>query len=214
MEKKPFSSIKEFIDLYYNELFEIFNCVNVGIYITDGEATTMILNRESEKTGGLTIEELIGRNMADLLREGYVTESASLKTIKSQKEESILQELGDGDHIYTSAVPLFKNDNIDIIVCTERNITETIQLKELLKEKEEITEKYETELEYLRKQNVSSVEEDIIVNSREMSEILEMALRIARLDTTVLITGESGTGKEVLANIIYKNSLRNNEPFI
>lgn len=212
-EKVSFSSLKDFIDCYYAEIQAIIDCINVGIYITDDNANTLMLNNESEKTGGLNRTELIGRNMRDLMEEGYIAESASLKVIASGNEENIIQRLGDGGQIFTTAIPLRRKDKTEIVMCTERDITETIKLKELLQEKELITKKYEMELEYLRKQN-AQVDKDMVFHSKIMSGIVQMAFRVAKLDTTVLITGESGTGKEVLANYIYQNSLRRSEPFI
>lgn len=198
---------------HYDELLEILDCIKVGIYITDGNGNTVMLNKESEKTGGMTREELLGKNMRELIKIGYVEESSALKVIKSHKEENIIQNLGDGGQLYITGVPLIKNDRLDLVVCTERDITEIINLRELLKEKEEIAEKYETELEYRREREINS-EGEIIADSRAMRTVIEKALRIARLDTTVLLTGESGTGKELVANLIYKNSLRKKQPFI
>jgi PAS domain S-box-containing protein len=198
---------------HYDELLEILDCIKVGIYITDGNGNTVMLNKESEKTGGMTREELLGKNMRELIKIGYVEESSVLKVIKSHREENIIQNLGDGGQLYITGVPLIKNDRLDLVVCTERDITEIINLRELLKEKEEIAEKYETELEYRREREINS-EGEIIADSRAMRTVIEKALRIARLDTTVLLTGESGTGKELVANLIYKNSLRKKQPFI
>ncbi len=198
---------------HYHDLLEILDCIKVGIFITDESGNTLLMNAESQKTGGMTREELIGKNMKDLIDIGYVEQSSVLKVIESGKEENIIQSLGEGGQLFITGVPLARNGKLDLVVCTERDITEMANLKELLKEKEEIAEKYETELEYRRKREMEA-EGEIVSESFEMKNVIEKALRVARLDTTVLITGESGTGKELFANLIFKNSQRNDRPFI
>ena len=41
-----------------------------------------------------------------------------------------------------------------------------------------------------------------------MEKTLELARRVANVDSTVLILGESGVGKEMVANLIHETSDR------
>ena len=54
----------------------------------------------------------------------------------------------------------------------------------------------------------------IIGKSKELKEVAILAQKVARGDTTVLITGESGTGKELFARAIHSMSPRKDNPFI
>lgn len=56
--------------------------------------------------------------------------------------------------------------------------------------------------------------EEIVYGSGKMSEVMDLATRVAEGDTAVLITGESGTGKELLAKYIHKASPRRNKRFV
>jgi len=54
----------------------------------------------------------------------------------------------------------------------------------------------------------------IIGQSPKLSHALEVAIRVAPTNLSVLITGESGVGKEVFSQIIHHLSLRKHEGFI
>ena len=56
--------------------------------------------------------------------------------------------------------------------------------------------------------------EEIVYESREMSEIIDLASKVARSDSAVLISGESGTGKELLARFIHNASRRQEKRFV
>ncbi|HAS17558.1 MAG TPA: hypothetical protein DDX84_09310 [Nitrospiraceae bacterium] len=56
--------------------------------------------------------------------------------------------------------------------------------------------------------------EDLKTIDPRMIEVLNMAKRVAKTSSTVLITGESGTGKELIARGIHNSSTRANGPYI
>jgi DNA-binding NtrC family response regulator len=54
----------------------------------------------------------------------------------------------------------------------------------------------------------------IVARSSAMQPVLEMILRVAPTDASVLIQGESGTGKEIVARALHEQSLRKESPLI
>jgi two-component system, NtrC family, response regulator AtoC len=80
--------------------------------------------------------------------------------------------------------------------------------------KAEEREKLRREVEALRTSLGAGAAGDLVVSeSRAMRDVLELASRVARHNTTVLVTGESGTGKEVLARAIHRMSPRGESNF-
>ncbi len=55
---------------------------------------------------------------------------------------------------------------------------------------------------------------ELIGNAPGMQELRQTIRKVARTNSTVLITGESGTGKELIARNIYMLSSRKNQPFV
>lgn len=54
----------------------------------------------------------------------------------------------------------------------------------------------------------------LVAKSDAMRRLLELAQRVAKVDSTVLITGESGTGKERIARLVHQESSRSTGPFV
>ncbi|MFN7989196.1 MAG: sigma 54-interacting transcriptional regulator [Thermoanaerobaculia bacterium] len=54
----------------------------------------------------------------------------------------------------------------------------------------------------------------VVARSPGMRRAFDLACRVARVDSTVLLTGESGSGKEVLARVIHERSPRAGGPFV
>jgi DNA-binding NtrC family response regulator len=75
--------------------------------------------------------------------------------------------------------------------------------------------KRERELNLLRERVARhTAAKHFIAASAAMQDVLELAARVAPLDTTVLVCGESGTGKEFIVRLIHDQSPRASGPFV
>jgi DNA-binding NtrC family response regulator len=54
----------------------------------------------------------------------------------------------------------------------------------------------------------------IVYRSSLMEQVMELVTKVAKTDSTILVTGESGTGKELIARAIHSNSFRSTQPFV
>jgi DNA-binding NtrC family response regulator len=88
------------------------------------------------------------------------------------------------------------------------------RLKELDR-RERLLERRERELNVLRERvNRHAAAKHFVAGSEAMQHVLELAARVAPLDTTVLVYGESGTGKEFVVRLIHDQSPRAAAPFV
>jgi DNA-binding NtrC family response regulator len=88
------------------------------------------------------------------------------------------------------------------------------QLQELAR-RERLLARRERELDALREGLARAASaKHFVAQSPAMREVLEMAARVAPLDTTVLVYGESGTGKEFVVRMIHEHSERAERPFV
>jgi transcriptional regulator with GAF, ATPase, and Fis domain len=72
----------------------------------------------------------------------------------------------------------------------------------------------EERVQVLREQLESSLGyRRVIGEAKNWKMVLTQAAKVAKTETTVLLTGESGTGKEVVARFIHRGSPRSNGPF-
>jgi two-component system response regulator AtoC len=110
-------------------------------------------------------------------------------------EEAALAALREGAYDYVHQP--FKSDEVVMAV-----------------RKAEERERLRREVESLRSNlGIGAVKELVVSQSRAMRDVLELAARVARHNTPVLITGESGTGKEVIARAIHRMSPRSERTF-
>ncbi|KOA20362.1 transcriptional regulatory protein ZraR [Clostridium homopropionicum DSM 5847] len=217
------NTLKHRLKCITNECGEVkLNCLELdaviessydGIYVTDGNANTIKINKAYETITGLKRENMLNRNMHDLVKEGYVSKSGTLIVLKTKKSATIIQDFKSGKRVLISSNPIFdKYGNITMVVTNVRDVTELYELEEELAKNKKLTEKYYSEIEAMRAQLLTK--SDLVAEDKKTIDLLEVVKRVSKVDTTILLLGETGVGKEEVAKYIHKNSLRSDKNFI
>lgn len=189
------------------ELDAIIDSIYDGLFITDGEGNTLRVNSSWEKITGLRSEDVIGKNVNALEREGYCSKSAALMVLEQKKSATIQYTMYSGKEVLSSGIPIFdENGSIVMVVTNVRDLTDIRRLSKQLEKSKKLTEQYQKKLEKLKSQIFEH--ENIVADSKAMKEVLEISMRVASVDVPVLITGQTGVGKEVVAEFIHKHSKR------
>ncbi|MGM0394769.1 MAG: sigma-54 interaction domain-containing protein [Thermodesulfobacteriota bacterium] len=195
------------------ELDTIIDSSNDGLWICDGNGVVVRINPASEKMIGITAAKVVGKHMSELVEKKLVDRSVTLEVLKTRKKVSLVQKTRIGRHLFLTGTPVFdKNGDLFRVVVNERDITEITQLQEQLKENAALTEQYKQDI--LERQIQEAESRQLIAQSANFKKIVQKAIKLAQVDSTVLILGESGTGKGVIADLIHKYSARAGHPMI
>lgn len=195
------------------EMEAIINSVYDEIYVTNSEGETLWVNRAFERNSGVKVEDVIGRNVKDLEREGIFYPSVTRLVLEDREQKTILQKLKNGNEVLVTGNPVFNDDgSIFRIICNSRDVTELVRLKSRLKKTEELKDRYYQELRKIKRKEETLG--DIIASSSQMKKIIQLADKIASVESTVLLLGETGVGKSLLARRICRLSDRFDKPFV
>lgn len=201
------------LEQMYLDFREIYRNSFDGIFIADGEGRTLMVNEGCERNYGSPASEFIGKHVSEFEASGLIRPVIATKVIETRKKITAVQETRIGKTILVTGIPLLDDaGNVRKVVINSRDTTELIQLQEALAHAHEKLHRYELEVNELRMGSASI--SGVTFRSTSMKEIATVAMRVAKVNTTVLITGESGVGKEVLARLIHKESPRKNNLFV
>lgn len=199
------------------ELEAIIDTSYDGLWITDGQGKVLRINRAYERIAGLSADQVVGRNMEDLVKEGLVTDSATLRVLEEKKRVTILQTSRTGKRCIVTATPVFgENGSIERVVTNTRDITELDQLRAKLERLAQSQALAKTPHGTMPVESIEIPSEHfarIVFHSECMAEVIKLVRQVSSSDTPILILGESGVGKELVARLAHELSPRRTEPF-
>lgn len=194
------------------ELDAIIDSSSDGLWICDAEACVIRINPASERINNIKASEVVGKNMRELLEQGFIDRSAALEALTSRAVVSQLQNR-EGRKLISTGTPVFDaNGEVIRVVVSERDITEIDNLQRELEEQEAIRDQFRSHMLEMRQADL--VSRRVIARSPSMLKALKQALKVSAVNSSVLILGESGVGKGVIADLIQKNSSRADKPLI
>lgn len=175
-----------------NQLDSIINTVNEGIIAIDRNGIVNKVNNYMENLLMVNQRDLVGKDLFMVLPE-------------LAREKDTLED---------SEVKLkYMNAKVQTLVTSKNLLSEQVGLcgkvyfiKDILQ-----VRKF---LYNMTSQGIRSTFDDIIGKSSEMAKVKELAHKLSRSSSTVLIRGETGTGKELFARAIHYSSDRRNGPII
>ena len=209
-------SISKELDLFKNTkdwLDAIIDSSYDGLFICDHDGKVIRINKATERIDGVQAAAVIGKNVRDLVRTGLIDKSVTLEVLKKKASVTMIQQIRDSKKVLVTGNPIYGEDGkITFVVINVRDISELDQLRSQLQETQALAKSYISKISELEMKGVDL--STLIFRSTEMERIVEMALRVSGVDSTVLLLGNSGVGKGLLAKLIHKHSERNQGPFI
>jgi len=196
-----------------HELEAIIESSYDGLYVADGNANTIRVNHSYERITGLRREQLIGRNMNDLVRERIYDHSVTLEVLEKKEPVTLMQQIKGDKQVMVTGTPIYDDGgDITFVVTNVRDITELNELHRKLETSERITSRYFQTLK--ENDGVEHVLQDMVIKSQRMMQVVRQATKVADADTSILLLGESGVGKSMLARLIHQIGRRKDRPFV
>ena len=196
-----------------SELDLILDSIYEDILIADAQGVILRVSKSFESMYGVKREDVIGKTVYQMEEARIFKPSIIAIVLKSGEKVTMRQSNNIGRDIVVTAVPIKdESDEIIKVISFSRDITEFISLHEQYHQLETKMEKYTAEINELRERNSSKL--TIIAESDSMKKVVDLALKVSKYDTNVLISGDSGVGKTLLARFIHEKSTRGDESFV
>lgn len=181
------------------ELKTILSFISDSVIATDVSGVIVEYNKASQEIFQLKRKEVIDRVLVDVFQEFSIIDNKNPAKI----ETNILLKIND-IYIVTNKYPLMDDNDgtIGFIYISKKYM-------EMENEQIKIRSKF------IPKGHIASYAfADILGDSKEISDLKNIAIGMAKTESNIFINGETGTGKEIFAQSIHNASTRKNRPFV
>ena len=184
-----------------------------GFVVVDAQGTALKVNKAYLHIAGLREEDIVGRNIGDLVKKGVLRHSVSLEVIKRRIPITMMHTYPTGRTALVTGTPVFDEDGqLVLVIVNVRDITQLNKLRERLGQ--EALAGDPNESIFLSPEYADLPTFNLVIHSDKMKRCLWAALKVAKYESPVLILGESGGGKGRFARLIHDASPQREGPFV
>lgn len=192
-----------------SELSAILNSVQEAIEVVDNRGVIKYVNPAFTKITGIPSDERIGQNIYDASPDGAL---ASVLR-KGQKVFGYRTMVGGCNaEVISNASPIVVDGKTEGAVVVFQHFTDIMKMMDELRKRTVIIKSLSDKFGQVTTSKYTFY--DILGHNQELRKCIQIAERVARSNSTVLLLGESGTGKELFAHAIHHASPRREKPFI
>lgn len=211
-------------------LFSIMDAYEEGCHLIDTQGTIVYVNENWCKMCKVSCEDAIGMHITTALKllpdsnleyfpadecdttTPATKESPSLTVLKTKKMERKISGRHNPTRLLVVSSPIFDHiGELEYVFTYIRDMTELAHLKDSMEMSLEENRALRSELNNFKESSFSS---HLYGESSAVQQIDALISQIVDTDATVLISGETGVGKELVANEVYRTSLRKDSPYL
>ncbi|GAB6154977.1 sigma-54-dependent Fis family transcriptional regulator [Desulfosporosinus burensis] len=204
-EKEKLADIKRL----KGELDAILNSVQEAIEVAGINGKIKYVNPSFSRVTSIPAGQRIGNNIFDVSPNGAL--ARSLRTHEAVFAHRAVVG-GANVEVVANASPIVVDGKMEGAVVVFQPLTDIYKLMEQLRASNQVIDDLQTRINQISTSSYTF--DDLIGSHPEFESALNLALKAAKSNSTILITGESGTGKELFAHAIHGASLRLDKPFI
>ncbi|HCY88606.1 MAG TPA: hypothetical protein DHV36_25950 [Desulfobacteraceae bacterium] len=183
-----------------------------GLFVVDARGIVVMVNHATEEMFDFDGSAVLGRNVKDLVAEGFYQPSVSLLVIREKKAITLIQTTHKGKRILSTGIPIFDDGGkVRFVLVNDRDVSHINRLADTLVVKDGREENLRMDFSDLGL--AANLLEGMVIRSPAMEKVIRTAVRAARFDVPLIITGDSGVGKTMIAKLIHHLSDRRNQPF-
>lgn len=186
------------------DLFSVIEAIHDNVAIVDHNGVMRWVSSCFERTYGISRDRVIGRTTYELEAEKVFSPSVAALVLKTRRVVTLTEATRSGQYNIITGVPIY-DDNGDVSFVVSYSVD--------MRYSRRLHEEYQ-KISALVSPGAPDASGGGLLLGGAMKAIAATIEKLAKVNTTVLITGESGVGKNVVARLVHHLSDRTDGPLV